>query len=135
MIKRWNPDSVGAPVGRYSHLAQVPAGYELVVVAGQIGAHPDGTLAGPDAETQTREVLANVERLLAAAGARPEHLVKVFSMVAGTEHLGGFRTALGDVFSLWFPDADWPAQSMIVVSALARPEIVVEIEAMAAVPR
>lgn len=82
MSKRWNPETVAAPVGRYSHLAQIPADHELVVVAGQIGARPDGTLAGPDAEAQTREALANIERVLAAAGAGPEHLVKVFSMVS-----------------------------------------------------
>ncbi|WP_037360793.1 RidA family protein [Amycolatopsis orientalis] len=135
MSKRWNPETVAAPVGRYSHLAQIPAGQELVVVAGQIGARPDGTLAGPDAEAQTREALANIERVLAAAGAGPEHLVKVFSMVAGTEHLAGFRAATGAVFSRWFPEGDWPTQSLIVVSALAKPELAVEIEAMAAVPR
>ncbi|EFL08391.1 RidA family protein [Streptomyces sp. AA4] len=134
-MKRWNPDTVGAPVGRYSHVARVEAGHELVLISGQIGALPDGTLAGPDAEAQTREVLANIERVLAAAGARPEHLVKVFSMVAGTEHLAGFRAAVGEVFARWFPAQDWPTQSMVVVSALARPEIVVEIEATAAVPR
>ncbi|MYW90089.1 RidA family protein [Amycolatopsis rubida] len=135
MSKRWNPGTVAGPVGRYSHLAQIPADHELVVVAGQIGARPDGTLAGPDAEAQTREALANIERLLAAAGAGPEHLVKVFSMVAGTEHLAGFRAASGDVLSRWFPESDWPPQSLIVVSALAKPELAVEIEAMAAVPR
>ncbi|WP_020660084.1 RidA family protein [Amycolatopsis benzoatilytica] len=135
MAKRWNPDGVGAPVGRYSHVAQVPAGHELVIVAGQIGVRPDGELAGPGAEAQTREVLANIERVLAAAGARPEHLVKVFSMVSGTEELPGFRTAMGETFERWFPEGDWPAQSMIVVAALAKPELVVEIEAMAAVPR
>ncbi|WP_409467164.1 RidA family protein [Amycolatopsis sp. GA6-003] len=135
MMKRWNPETVGAPVGFYSHVARVEADHDLVVVSGQIGALPDGTLAGPDAETQTREVLANLERVLAAAGARPEHLVKVFSMVAGTEHLAGFRAAVGETFARWFPSPDWPTQSMVVVSALARPEIVVEIEATAAVPR
>lgn len=135
MSKRWNPETVAAPIGRYSHLAQIPADHELVVVAGQIGARPDGTLAGPDAEAQTREALANIERALAAAGAGPEHLVKVFSMVAGAEHLPGFRTASGEVFSRWFPASDWPTQSLIVVAALAKPELAVEIEAMAAVPR
>jgi enamine deaminase RidA (YjgF/YER057c/UK114 family) len=135
MPKRWNPDDVSAPVGRYSHVAQVPAGHELVVVAGQVGVRPDGVLAGPDAEAQTREVLANLERVLAGAGARPADLVKVFSMVAGTDHLPGFRAAMGEAFERWFPEGDWPTQSLIVVTALAKPEIVVEIEAMAAVPR
>ncbi|MEV6910115.1 RidA family protein [Amycolatopsis sp. NPDC051071] len=135
MIQRWNPDTVAAPLGLYSHLARVPADHELVVVAGQIGVGPDGELAGPDAEAQTRAVFANLERLLEAAGAGPENVVKVFSMLSGTEHLDGFRTASRDAFTRWYPEADWPTQSLIVVAALARPDLVVEVEALVAVPR
>ncbi|NIH83467.1 RidA family protein [Amycolatopsis granulosa] len=135
MIRRWNPGTVAAPIGMYSHLAQVPAGHELVVISGQVGARPDGTLAGEDAAAQTEAVFANLERLLAQAGAGPQHLVKVFSMVAGTEHLPGFRSVVKQTFTRWFPGGDWPAQSLIVAAALATPDILVEVEAMAAVPR
>ncbi|OXM75047.1 MULTISPECIES: RidA family protein [Amycolatopsis] len=135
MIRRWNPDTVAAPIGMYSHLAQVPSGHELVVISGQVGVLPDGSLAGADAEAQTEAVFANLERLLAAAGAQPGHVVKVFSMVAGAEHLPGFRTVVKRTFTRWYPDGDWPAQSLIVAAALARPDLLVEVEAMAAVPR
>ncbi|GHE78582.1 hypothetical protein GCM10017786_05340 [Amycolatopsis deserti] len=134
MIRRWNPDTVAAPIGMYSHLAHVPPGHELVVISGQVGALPDGSLAA-DAESQTEAVFANLERLLAAAGAEPRHLVKLFSMVAGTEHLPGFRAVVKRTFTRWFPNGDWPAQSLIVAAALASPDILVEVEAMAAVPR
>ncbi|MFC0549243.1 hypothetical protein [Kutzneria chonburiensis] len=50
MIRRWNPPSVAAPSGQYSHVATVPAGHELVFVSGQLGLRPDGTLAGPDGD-------------------------------------------------------------------------------------
>ncbi|MFD9896458.1 RidA family protein [Amycolatopsis sp. NPDC059027] len=135
MIRRWNPDTVAAPLGAYSHLAHVPADHELVVMAGQIGVLPEGGLAGEDVTAQTEAVYANIERLLAAAGAGPRQLVKVFSMVASTEHLPGYRAAMREVFSRWFPDGDWPTHSMIVVAALAKPELLVEVEALAAVPR
>jgi 2-iminobutanoate/2-iminopropanoate deaminase len=135
MIRRWNPGTLAAPIGMYSHLAHVPSDHELVVISGQVGAMPDGSLAGDDAESQTEAVFANVERLLAAAGAGPEHLVKVFSMVAGTGSLAGFRAVVKQTFTRWYPDGDWPAQSLIVAAALARPEILVEVEALAAVPR
>ncbi|MEV7554596.1 RidA family protein [Amycolatopsis sp. NPDC089917] len=135
MIQRWNPETVAAPIGPYSHLVRVPADHELVVVSGQVGVLPDGELAGPDAEAQTRALLANLERLLEASGAGPEHLVKIFSMLSGTEHLDGFRTAMRETFTRWYPEADWPAQSLIVVAALARPELVVEVEALVAVPK
>lgn len=135
MIRRWNPETVAAPIGPYSHLAHVPADHELVVVSGQVGVLPGGELAGPDAESQTRAVFANLERLLEAADAGPGNLVKVFSMLSGTEHLDGFRTASREAFTRWYPQADWPAQSLIVVAALASPELVVEVEALVAVPK
>jgi enamine deaminase RidA (YjgF/YER057c/UK114 family) len=105
-----------------------------VFVSGQLGVLPDGTLAGPDAETQTRQIFANIEVLLAAQGAGPEHLVKLLTMVAGTEHLGGYRAAQAETFAKWFPDGDFPAQSLMVVAALAGPDYAAEVEAIAAVP-
>ncbi|WP_214416298.1 RidA family protein [Sphaerisporangium fuscum] len=135
MIRRWSPDDLAPPIGRYSHLAAVPDGHEIVFVAGQVGVLGDGELAGPDAESQARQVFANIETLLASMGAGPEHLVKLFTMVAGTEHLAGCRAAIGEAFGRWYPGGDWPAQSLVVVAALARPDLAVEIEAVVAVPR
>lgn len=135
MIRRWNPDTVAAPLGKYSHLARVPTDHEIVFLSGQVGALPDGSLAGDDVDAQAHAVFDNIERLLAAAGGSPENLVRVFSMVAGVEHLPGFRTVLGETFTRWFPHGDWPAHSLIVAAALARPDILVEVEAVAAIPR
>jgi 2-iminobutanoate/2-iminopropanoate deaminase len=135
MIRRWNPEGVAAPIGGYSHLAAVPADHELVFISGQIGALPDGSLAGPDAESQTRQALANIERLLESLGAGPGHLVKLLTMLSGTEHLAGSRTARDEVFASWYPDADYPAHSLMVVAALATPALTVEVEGVAAIPR
>jgi enamine deaminase RidA (YjgF/YER057c/UK114 family) len=134
MIRRWNPPSVAAPAGQYSHLAAVPAGHELVFVSGQLGLRPDGILAGPDAETPTRQVLANIREVLAAAGGGPEHIVKFLSLIAGVEHLAGSRAARAEIFAEWYPDGDFPAHSLMVVTQLAAPEFAVEIEAVAAIP-
>jgi enamine deaminase RidA (YjgF/YER057c/UK114 family) len=96
---------------------------------------PDGKLAGADAEAQSRQIFANVEALLQSVGGSPADLVKIFTMVAGSEHVAGTRAGRIDHFNRWFPDGDWPTQSLIVVSALAAPEIVVEVEAVAAISR
>ncbi|MEU0569115.1 RidA family protein [Nonomuraea sp. NPDC005983] len=135
MVRRWSPAGLAPPIGQYSHLAGVPADHELVFISGQVGALDDGTLAGPDAESQTRQAFANIETLLASLGAEPGHLVKLLTLVAGTEHLDGCRVARTEVFARWYPDGDWPAHSLAVVAALAAPELAVEIEGVAAVPR
>ncbi|WP_410653937.1 RidA family protein [Amycolatopsis sp. lyj-112] len=133
--QRWNPPEVAPPAGRYSHLAVTPPECEIVFLAGQLGVLPDGTLAGPEAEAQGRQVFANIEALLAAAGGEPRHLVKLLTLISGTEHLAGYRAAQAEAFGRWFPEGDFPAQSLAVVAALAAPEYTVEVEAVAAIPR
>jgi 2-iminobutanoate/2-iminopropanoate deaminase len=135
MIRRWSPARVAPPVGQYSHLAAVPGDHELVFVSGQVGLREDGTLAGPDAESQTRQAFANIGALLDALGAGPEHVVKLLTFVSGTEHLAGSRTAREEIFASWYPGGDWPAHSLMVVAALARPDLTVEVEAVVAAPR
>ncbi|MFD1542048.1 RidA family protein [Nonomuraea guangzhouensis] len=135
MIRRWNPVDLAPPIGQYSHLAAVPADHELVFISGQVGVLEDGALSGPDAESQTRQALTNIERLLESMDAGPEQLVKLLTLVSGTEHLEGYRAAREDVFASWYPGGDWPAHSLAVVAALAAPELTVEIEGIAAVPR
>lgn len=135
MIRRWDPTEVAVPIGQYSHLAAAPANHELLLISGQVGLLEDGTLAGPDAASQTRQVFVNIERLLGSIGAGPEHLLKLFTMVAGVQHLEGSRAARGEVFAKWYPQGDWPAHSLAVVAALARPDLVIEVEGIAAIPQ
>lgn len=134
--RRWNPPAVAPPLGRYSHLVEVPTGHRLVFVSGQVGNLPDGRMAGPDVVSQTEQALANVEALLASEGATPAHLVRLQSFLAGPEHLAGFRDALASVYARWFPGASdgFPGHSLLVVQALAGPEICVEVEGWFAVP-
>jgi 2-iminobutanoate/2-iminopropanoate deaminase len=135
MIRRWSPGGLAAPVGQYSHLAAVPADHELVFISGQVGLTEDGTLAGPDGESQTRQAFLNIATLLDSLGAGPANLVKLLTMVSAREHLAGSRAAREKIFAAWYPDGDWPAHSLMVVDSLAAPELTVEIEGVAAVPR
>lgn len=132
LSRRWTPAAMPAPIGRYSHLAEVPEGYTLVFVSGQVGNLRDGSLAGPDALSQTRQVFANLQTAFEELGATPRDLVKLLTFVAGTNHLPGFYAAREEVFADWYPDGDVPAHSLAVVSALASPELTVEVEAVVA---
>ena len=134
MIRRWNPSSVAAPVGPYKHLAAVPAGHELVFLSGQLGVRPDGSLAGPDVESQTRQVFANIRELLAAAGGGPEHVVKFLTLIAGAENIAASRAVRSEIFGEWYPDGDFPTHTLMAITQLASPEYLVEVEAVAAIP-
>ena len=123
-----NPGSIAPPLGRYSHVAVAPAGARILAIAGQVGNARDGTVA-PDIEAQYAQALRNIRAILESEGAGPEHLVKVNtylvrpidrSVIAATR-----SEILGEV---------QPPSTMVFVAALALPELLVEVEAWAALP-
>jgi enamine deaminase RidA (YjgF/YER057c/UK114 family) len=103
-------------------------------LSGQIGWNPiterlvDGGLTA-----QTRQALANIATLLAAAGAEPAHVVRLTWFITSREAYLRERRAIGaayrDVMGRHFP-----AMSIVVVSTLLEPGAEVEIEATAVVP-
>ncbi|MBI1964042.1 MAG: RidA family protein [Candidatus Rokubacteria bacterium] len=125
-----HPKGFGAPLGMYSHGMVAPGG-ELVVVAGQVGMRPDGGLAGADVGSQTRQALENVRAVLEAGGCRWRDVVRLQTFLTSAEDIPGFMRARQEVFPGYFPDKAWPPNTLLVVSRLVRPELKVEIEAMA----
>lgn len=124
------PKALGAPIGMYSHGMVAPGG-EIVVVAGQVGLRPDGGLAGADVGSQTRQALENVGAVLEAGGCRWRDVVRLQTFLTSAEDIPGFVRARQEVFPGYFPDKAWPPNTLLVVSRLVRPELRVEIEAMA----
>lgn len=126
-IERLNPEALATPE-TYSQVVTAEGG-RLVFVAGQVALDRDGNLVGGgDVGEQVRQTCRNIKAALAAAGAGPEHIVKTTTLVVNyrPEFLGVIaearRQELGDVR---------PASTLIGVQALARPEFLVEIEAIA----
>jgi enamine deaminase RidA (YjgF/YER057c/UK114 family) len=128
------PAQFGAPLGLYSHGMIVPAG-DLVVVAGQVGTTPMGQVAGPDVVAQTRQAFDNVRVVLEAAGCTLRDVVRFQTFLTGAEHIAGFMEAREAVFAVQYPGGVYPPNTLLVVSRLVRPDLLVEIEAMAVRPR
>ena len=71
------------PLGAYAQAVRVKAG-ELVSIAGQVAVDVAGHLVGPgDAQTQTRQVFANLGRILASLGASFRKVIAVTTSVVG----------------------------------------------------
>jgi len=121
-----NPPTLPAPPG-YSQVAVISGG-TLIVIAGQVALDAAGALVGPgDFALQTTQVFKNLVAALKAAGAGPEHLVKLTTFVTDVSQLASFR-GIRDQF---LDTAHPPASTLVQVSRLFRPEFLIEIEALA----
>jgi len=124
---------LGPTLGMYSHGMVAPAG-EIVVVAGQVGMD-GGRLVGPgDVVAQTRQTFANIEKVLRAAGCGMRDVVRFQTFLTYASDIDHFMRARRDVFPGYFPDGVYPPNTLLVVSRLVQPELLVEIEAMAVKP-
>jgi len=126
--------TLGPTLGMYSHGMVVPGG-ELVVVAGQVGADRAGKLIGPgDVVAQTRQAFENVRAVLEAAGSGVRQIVRFQTFLTHAADIEGFMQARKELFPRYFPDGVYPPNTLLVVSRLVVPELLVEIEAMAVKP-
>ena len=122
-----SPGSVHTPLGAYSHTAKVPRGSEWLVVAGQVGIDPGGTLAS-GARGQAAQAFRNVVECLASHGMGPEDIVKFQVFLTDSRYIEDYRAARRDVIG----DEHRPPSTLLIVKGLAAPDICVEIEAFAA---
>ncbi|MGQ0683653.1 RidA family protein [Bradyrhizobium sp.] len=105
----------------------------IVVTGGVIGWDEKERLADGFV-AQVRQTLANIKAILAAGGARPEHLVRLtWYVVDIEEYLANLKT-LGQVYREVF-GAHYPAMALVQVVRLVEKGARVEIEATAVVPR
>ena len=103
-----------------------------VYVAGQIGWDAAQRFVGDDFGAQARQALANVVAVLACAGARPEHLVRMTWYVTSRDE---YNASLAEIGAAWreLIGRHYPAMSVVVVAGLLEPRAKVEIEATAVV--
>ena len=133
MPRTVTPKSFGAPLGMYSHGMVAPGG-EILVVAGQVGLDQGGQVAGGDVAAQTRQALDNVRAIVEAAGCAMGDIVRFQTFLTHAEDIPGFMRARAEVFPRYFPDGAYPPNTLLIISRLVKPELLVEIEAMAVRP-
>ncbi|MER7760419.1 RidA family protein [Streptomyces sp. NPDC097619] len=122
------PEGV-APGNGYQHVVWGTG--RFVAVSGQCSLDERGEVVGVgDPAAQARQVFENLRRCLAAAGVGFESVVKLTYFVTDVAHLPAVRAARDAVI----PPEHLPASSAVQVSALFRPELLLEIEAFAVVP-
>lgn len=128
MHKPLSPRVIHPPFASYSHGIAIPAGARLVFCSGQVGIAADG-LIPPDCARQAAICFESIRAILHEAGMGLEHIVRINAYVTGREHLQPYMQVRNALFA-----EPYPASTLMIVSGFARPEFVVEVEAVAAAP-
>ncbi len=127
-----NPETVRPPGAPYSHVARVPAGVSLVVLAGQVGVGLDGALAN-DFDGQCAQAFANIRAALASAGAGWANVIQTMTFLTRREDVPAFREWRTQEFARLFPDGRYPPSTLLIVNGLASEEMLIEVQAIAAI--
>lgn len=125
-MKTMNPQTVAAPLGAYSHVVEVGPESRWLVVSGQVGNHPDGTVA-EGIEGQSEQTWRNLVACLEAAGMAVTDIVKVTHFLVHPEDFPVYAQVRSR-----FLGEHRPASTLLFVSGLVKPELRVEVEVVAA---
>jgi len=122
-----NPKGVRKPAGAYSHTVKVPANAEWLVISGQVGVDTKGKI--PEGiKKQAEQAFRNVLACLKENGMRKKDLVKFTVFLTDSRFIPEYRAARKKIIG----DATMPASTLLIVEGLAVPEMLIEVEAMAA---
>jgi enamine deaminase RidA (YjgF/YER057c/UK114 family) len=128
------PKGDGKPIGMYSAGFEVDAG-RLVFVAGQVAMNAQGQLVGEgDVAAQAGQVFRNLEAILGEAGCTFRDVVKFTTFLTRVEDFARFGEWRTQEYARLFPDGVYPPNTGMVVQALARPGLLLEVEAIAVKP-
>lgn len=126
-LRHLNPAGLSTPTG-YTHVVAPQRG-RLVFIAGQVAADAQGGVVGKgDFRAQTKQVYENLRIAVTAAGATMADVVKINVYVTDVSQISTMREVRQQYFG-----TNPPASTLVQVVALARPEYMIEIEAIVAV--
>jgi enamine deaminase RidA (YjgF/YER057c/UK114 family) len=124
-----NPPGLVKPNG-YTHVV-VASDRRTVYIAGQVAYDSAGNLVGgSDFKAQAERVLSNLQLALRSVRASLADVVKTTTFITDAKQI----PALREIRTRYIDPSRPPANTLVVVSALARPELLIEVEAIAVLP-
>ena len=130
-IQHLNPEAIAKAPG-YTHVVEVTGPGRIVYIAGQLGLDAENNLVGTsgDFHAQCKQAFHNLDHALLSVGGTAADVVKINNYLTDISQLALFR----DVRDAFFSGKAPPASTTIVISELARPGALFEIEAIVALP-
>ena len=118
-----NPIGMHTPNG-YSHVVKTG---DTIYLAGQVPIAPDGSVVGVDnPSAQAEQIYQNLENALASVGATLSNVVKTTTYIISPDYVEAVRES-----RLRYFKEEPPTSTLLVISQLARPEFLMEVEAIA----
>ena len=122
--------NLNAPLGVFSQATKIEASGTLVFVSGLTSRDPDGNVVGVgDITKQTEVILDHMQAVLEDAGGTLDDVCKVTVYIRDMNDFAAIHAVRRQYFK-----APLPASTMVEVSRLVSPELLIEIEAIAVVP-
>ena len=131
-VQFFNPSGLSTPHG-YSHTAIVDLGTcKMVIISGQVPLDKSGNLVGKDdIAIQAGQVFLNIKTILDELRGSMDDIVKLGFYVTDVSQLQAIRSARDKYINVNNP----PASTLVQVSKLFRPDVMIEVEATAIIPK
>ena len=123
-IRTYNVDSLGKPLGQYSHLTRVKAS-ELLFVAGMLS-------AGEDFDAQCTGVFRQIGEALKSANAGWANVVQFTTYLVHSQDIARFMQWRLREFPRLFPNGVYPPNTLLIVDRLVGEQYLIEVQTVAA---
>ena len=123
------PETIHPPIGAYAHAIEVPDSAKVMFIAGQVGIDIDGNVPA-DFAAQADLAWRNLMAILEFNGMRMKDVVKVTHFLTDAADLPAYNEVRAKYLG-----EERPASTLLIVAGLARPDLLVEVEMVAAIQR
>jgi len=124
-IKRSNVESLGAPLGQYSHMTRVKGASETLYIAGMLA-------PGEDFDAQCTGVFDCIEAALKSAGAGWGNVAQLTTYLVHSQDIPKFMAWRLREFPRLFPDAKYPPNTLLIIDRLVQEQFLIEVQTIAA---
>ncbi len=123
------PETIHPPLGAYAHAIEVPESAKVTFIAGQVGIDKDGNVPA-DFAAQADLAWRNCMAVLAFNSLRMKDVVKITHFITDAANLPAYNDIRGKYLG-----EERPASTLLIVAGLARPDLLIEVEMVAAIQR
>ena len=124
-IKIYNVDTLGKPLGQYSHVTRVKAS-EYLFIAGMLA-------PGDSFDAQCSAVYAHIEKALQSAGGSWKNVVQFTTFLVHSQDTAKFYRWREREYPKMFADGKYPPNTLLIIDRLVQEQFLIEIQTVAVI--